>query len=372
LNSRTWKIFIVSVAAVTALANCSTTDRTRRGYLRAHAQTFNAPPVRPVIVVAGFGVTRLIDPETNRYVWGTPRSLWRTQYPDDLDLPAEGSDRLLPRGWVGSRGPVNTGWQLSIALRKFGGYTDGRDLYPFFYDWRRSARDSATALAQLVARVRADHGGAKVDLVTHSAGALVAVTYVKLGGGSDAVENLVLIAPAHGGVIDAFRVFVRPEKLIRREFKPVVVATWPFIFELLPEDGRVFIDEAGHALPRDLWNASDWPYDVRAPLARARALRDELRTTPIPSATRVTVIAGDCVPTARRVLQRREGTYAFYPEDLLPGERALTGVLFEPGDGTVPISSARAEAAPELVCDGHQGIASDPNVHRALVRRLRE
>jgi pimeloyl-ACP methyl ester carboxylesterase len=325
-----------------------------------------------VIVVAGFGVTRLFDPETGHYVWGTPRSLWRTEYPDNLDLPPEGRDRLVPRGWVGSRGPVNTGWQLSIALEKFGGYQQGRDLYPFFYDWRRSARDSAAALAELVARVRREHGGAKVDLVTHSAGALVATTYVKLAGGGADVEHLILVAPVRRGVIDAFRVFVRPEKLIRREFSPAVVVTWPFIFELLPEDGHVFVDEDGQPLARDLWNPADWQFDVTRQLASARSLRDALRSTPMPPDVHVTVIAGDCVPTARRILQRRDHSYAFYPQDLRPTEQRLAGVLFEPGDGTIPVSSARDEVEPELVCDGHQGIAADPQVHRAILRRLRE
>jgi hypothetical protein len=110
------------VAALLALAHCSTpfqtTDRTRRGYLRANAAALGAP-ARPVIVIAGFGVTRLFDPVTGRYVWGTPRSVWRTGQPDELDLDAK--DRLVPRGWVGSRGPINTGWQLAIGLRKFGG-----------------------------------------------------------------------------------------------------------------------------------------------------------------------------------------------------------------------------------------------------------
>ncbi|HEY0144484.1 MAG TPA: alpha/beta fold hydrolase [Thermoanaerobaculia bacterium] len=359
----------MSIAAAAALAHCSTpfstTDRTRRGYLRENARMFDGPPERPVIVVAGFGVTRLIDPETDRYVWGTPRSMWHTRYPDDLDLPAEGKDRLIPRGWVGSRGPVNIGWQLSIALQKYGGYQEGADLHPFFYDWRLSARDTSVQLAQLVEKVR---GNGKVDIVAHSAGALVALAYVKLRGGEH-VENLILIAPASGGVVDAFRVFVRPEKLIRREFKPEVVATWPFIFELLPEEGRVFVDEQGRPLERDLWDPGAWPFDVRHQLTNARTLREELRSTP--ANTNVTVLAGDCVPTATKILQRGDGTYAFYPDDLRPHEKPLAKLLFEPGDGTIPVSSARSAGEPALFCDGHQGIAADPNVHRALVRRLR-
>ncbi|MEA2464042.1 MAG: hypothetical protein QOJ98_1789 [Acidobacteriota bacterium] len=347
------------MAALVALAHCSTpfqtTDRTRRGYLRANAATLGMPQ-RPVIVIAGFGVTRLLDPVTGRYVWGTPRSVWRTGYPDDLDLDA--ADRLVPRGWVGSRGPINTGWQLSIGLRKFGGYTEGADLYPFHYDWRRSARDNARLLGELIERVR---NGGKVDLVTHSAGALVALAY-----SGEQVENIVMVAPPRHGVVDAFRVFVHPERFIRRTFAAETVATWPFIFELLPDDGRVFIDEDGRPLDRDLWDPASWPLDVRAQLEAAHAFRDELRTKTVNA--RLTVIAGDCVPTAKRILQRRDGTFAFYPGELRDDERPLASLLFEPGDGTVPVSSAGAAM---LFCDGHQGIAADPSVHRAVIRALR-
>jgi hypothetical protein len=369
LNSRTWKIFI-SVCAIAALAHCNTTDRTRRGYLRANAARLGAPP-RPVIVIAGFGVTRLVDPVTGRHVWGTARAVWQREFPDDLDL--DPNDRLVPVGWVGSRGPINTGWQLSIGLRKFGGYTLDRDLYPFYYDWRRSARHNARLLGELIERVR---NGGKVDLVTHSAGAIVARAL-----DSPHVENIVLVAPVQQGSLEAFRVFMRPERFIRRTFTPDIVATWPFVFELLPENGRVFVDEQGRPLDRDLWDPKTWPVDVSEQLASARAFRDELvedrqscLSCPRGQAGLpvLHVIAGDCVPTAVRVLARRDGTYAFYPSDLRENEQHLRDVLFEPGDGTVPVSSAKAGGEAMLFCDGHQGIAADPSVHRAIIRALRE
>jgi hypothetical protein len=126
-----------------ALAHCNTTDRTRRAYLRANAATIGKP-ARPAIVIAGFGVTRLVDPVTKRHVWGTPRAVWRTQYEDDLDL--DPNDRLVPAGWVGSRGPINTGWQLEIGLRKFGGYTAGVDVLPFRYSsTKKGSRSIATS-----------------------------------------------------------------------------------------------------------------------------------------------------------------------------------------------------------------------------------
>jgi len=368
-SARTWKIFIVGVCAV-ALAHCNTTDRTRRAYLRANAATL-AKPARPVIVIAGFGVTRLVDPLTGRHVWGTPRAVWRTHYEDDLDLDA--NDRLVPAGWVGSRGPINTGWQLAIALRKFGGYTKDVDLFPFYYDWRRSARDNAHQLDNLIERVR---GSGRVDLVTHSAGAIVA-----LAAESEHVEKIVMIAPVQRGSVEAFRVFVRPERFIRRTFTPEMVATWPFVFELLPEDGRVFVDEQGKLLDDDLWDPETWQRragfsatshagGLKPALRHARAFRKGLHTRK-PRA-RVTVIAGDCVPTAIRVLARRDGTYAFYPSDLREHEKHLARILFEPGDGTAPVSSAKAGGEAMLFCSGHQGLAADPSVHRAMIRALRE
>jgi hypothetical protein len=365
----------MTLCVVLLLVSC-TTDRTRRGYLENLAQT-SGEPERIVIVVPGFGVTRLFDPTANRYVWGTPRTTMHTQYADDLDLPHEGTDRLVPRGFVGSRGPVNVGWQLTEALRKYGRYERDATVFAFEYDWRLPARANAARLSALIARVSPDR---PVDIVTHSAGSFVALAYVKLLGGGTRVENLVMIAPARRGVVDAFRIFVRPERFLRRRFAADMVATWPSVAELLPDDGRFLVDEKGAARPFDAWDAASWSGIVpvsrhsqfTALLEAARDFRSQLRETPMPAGVRVTVIAGDCVPTAKRVLARSDGTFAFYRNELRSGEASLAPRLFEPGDGTVPVSSAAAEAGPLLFCDGHQGLATDPNVHRAVIRTLRE
>ncbi len=328
-----------------------------------------------MVIIPGFGVTRLFDPVTHRYVWGTGRATMQTKYEDDLDLPIDGHDRLVPKGYVGSRGPINIGWQLREGLRKFGRYTPDRDVFPFYYDWRLSAGENAGELDELVERIRRESGSRSVDLVTHSAGAIVALTYVKLGAGASKVNHLILIAPTLKGVIDAFRVLVRPEHFLRRVFLAEMVVTWPFVAELLPEDGRFLVDEHGRTMNHDLWSAEGWKQIQRAAphqLAAARSLRDALRSHPMPPQIRVSVIAGDCVATARRVLMRNDGSFVFYPSELLPAERFLEPILFEPGDGTVPISSAVTDSEAMIVCDGHQGIAADPTVHRAIIRTLRE
>jgi hypothetical protein len=383
LNSRIWKIFIVVVAL--AVAQC-TTDHTRRGYLRDIAEEYDAP-ARPVIIIPGFGVTRLLDPVRNRLVWGTAHAMAKTHYDDDLDLPIDddgkpGHDRLVPDRFAGSRGPVNIAWHLQDGLRRYGRYTPERDVFAFAYDWRLGAMENAARLGGLVARVQHATGARKVDLVTHSAGAIVGLTYVKLAGGAANVEHLIMLAPVQRGVVDGLRVFVRPERFFRRSFTPEMVSTWPFITELLPEDGRFLVDERGHILDRNLWEPRAWSDLLRLDerhrrafaysLAHARAFRDRLKNAPMPASIDVRVIAGDCVPTARRVLLRDDGTFAFYRGDLRPGEEQLAPALFEPGDGTVPASSAKNGRDAELFCDGHQGIATDPNVIRSIVRTLRE
>jgi hypothetical protein len=343
-----------------------TTDRTRRGYLLDIAERLD-PPQRDVIVIPGFGVTRLFDPIAGRYVWGTARNMMRTDYEDDLDL--DQNDRLVPTGYAGSRGPVNVGWQLTEALRKYGRYEPHRNVHPFYYDWRRSARENASRLAQFIDQVA---GNRKVDLVTHSAGALIALTYVKLQDGGDRVDRLVMIAPPRRGVVDAFRVFVRPERFLRREFTPETVSTWPFVYELLPDDGRFVVDSHGERTAFDAWDHATWPVPVNpALLEDARRFRDDLASARLPAGIRAIVLAGDCVPTARHVLRRDEGTYVFYLDELTGGEGHLAGEIFEPGDGTVLVSSAAGGIETRLFCDGHQGIATDPNVHRAILRALR-
>lgn len=332
-------------------------------------------------------MTRLLDPVRNRLVWGTAHAMARTHYDDDLDLPIGddgtlGHDRLVPDRFAGSRGPVNIAWHLQEGLRRFGRYTPERDVFAFAYDWRLDAMENTARLGELVARVQRETGARKVDIVTHSSGSIVALAYVKLAGGGANVEHLIMVAPVQRGVVDAFRVFVRPERFFRRSFTPEMVSTWPFITELLPEDGRFLVDEKDRLIDRNLWAPRAWNDLVMLDsrhrralefsLTHARTLRDRLKNAPMPAGIDVRVLAGDCVPTARHVLARADHSFAFYPSDLRPGEEQLARTLFEPGDGTVPVSSATNGAAAELFCDGHQGIATDPNTIRSIVRTLRE
>ena len=425
---RTKPLLILILLLSALVTGCGMTRASRSSYLTSLAP-YLEPPARPVIVIPGVGVTRLFDPVTQYFVWGTARNVLHTRYAEDLDLPIDLTtllpvrDRLVPRGYVGSRSPINIGWRLSSALVRYGRYEDkpgsnGKPtVYSLVYDFRLSSTESAKSLDRLIEKIRKQHGdpSLKVDLVAHSAGGLVALTYLKLGiapvedpaswdeGSRQAaakIGRVVLIATPQTGTADALRLLHRPERFVLRLIPQEMISTFPSMLEMLPEDGRFLLDEQGNVIEADLWKAESWKhlelglfipsvarrirlesspehYDllVRSfsrSLDRARRLRDALRRE-IPEGVVVESVAGDCVPTAHHALRRTDGTLAFYRSELRPAEKPLIERMVESGDGSVTVTSATGGdlARAALFCDGHQALASDPHVHRAMIRVLR-
>lgn len=409
-----------ALASAMVLSGCMTYNGPRRAYM--HQLTEYLPePARPVIVIPGFGNSRLYDPVDDKLVWGLGRNLVHTRYSDDLDLPVDpealefSSDRLVPDGgFAGSRAPFNIAFTLSSALREYGRYVDGHDepggrgaVHAFAYDWRLSATTNARRLDEMIDSIRSQCQAPtpRVDLVAHSAGGLIALAYLKLGGlGPEAsseqldlaasraaskVASVTLIGVPQRGTNEAVRALARGEKLIRRDLTTMMMSSFPALPELLPADGRVFIDEQGDPVDLDVWEPKTWEalgYAIwkGSPSAetrlaftrsfeRARRLRDLLQRRPMPAGVRQNVIAGDCVPTAARILLRSDRTLAFYPSELAGDEKRLGSLMFVPGDGSIEARSAVIDPRiGQVFCAGHHGIVSDPSVHRALVRNLVE
>jgi len=114
--------------------------------------------------------------------------------------------------------------------------------FPFPYDWRNSNSTQTATLHQYIANIRQLHGGAKVDIVAHSMGGLLARRYI-LDYGSDDINHLVTVgSPFWGapkaiqyllvggffgvGLIDAYNNAAMIETL----------PTLPGVHELLPSD----------------------------------------------------------------------------------------------------------------------------------------
>ncbi|MBF6271961.1 MULTISPECIES: triacylglycerol lipase [Nocardia] len=121
----------------------------------------------------------------------------------------------------GTGGGAQTNWGVYAPLLANEGYC----VYSLTYGaydlpWPLSAiggmrpiEDSSAQLAELVDRVLAATGAAKVDLIAHSQGNLVGNYFVKRLGGSDKVDKFVAIAApwlgTFGPVIDPAREFAR-------------------------------------------------------------------------------------------------------------------------------------------------------------------
>ncbi len=420
-------------AACLLLISCGGTSNNVKGKYLADSADFTRPPVRPVIIMTGFGQMKLYDPITRRNVWGTAHTMVQTRWADDLDLPVDprtarvGTDRLIARGFAGSRSSVNHAWHLGRVLETYAGYEAADDhlspleqepksLYRLSYDFRLSATDNARHLDRFIEEIRQVHHNPslQVDLVTHSLGGIVALTYLKIGTATldepsqwqegsmraaSKIRNAVLLAAPQEGTVDAFRVMVQSERFALRVLFPEWSALFPSLVEILPSDGRVLIAEDGSLIEGSLWNVATWrrlelsifnpsirermiertsleEYHIHTLafeklLHRGQLLRKALQR-PIPAGIGMEIIASDCVPTTRRVLLRQDRSLAFYRDELKPSEATLASRMFEPGDGSITVASATA-SRPEnasLVCDGHQGMALDPSVHRAIIRTL--
>jgi pimeloyl-ACP methyl ester carboxylesterase len=165
----------------------------------------SARPQRPLILVPGLLGSRLCrpdpaDPSKTQVVWGTLAAL--RQFPTiRLSNDRGATDPIKPCGIL--REIVFLGLYTqdfyAPAIRHLEqiGYREGRELFIFDYDWRRSIFDNAVVLDRFV-REKAPDG--QVDILGHSMGALVARIYA-MHSGSDKVARLFSAgAPFYGSV----------------------------------------------------------------------------------------------------------------------------------------------------------------------------
>ena len=87
---------------------------------------------------------------------------------------------------------------LSVFAQAYAKEFGEENVYNFSYDWRISPIDSAEALDQYIQNIQEDLGVKKVNVVAHSMGANVVLSYLYNFGGKS-INNLVFSAPAWQG-----------------------------------------------------------------------------------------------------------------------------------------------------------------------------
>jgi pimeloyl-ACP methyl ester carboxylesterase len=211
-----------------------------------------------VIVVPGIMGSTLVEAESGKTLWGFDQagswvSAWTTGSTLER-LAVTGDERA---GVVGRVRPVGLLRFPAFApiLQGFEPYTDlvagiGRvvadrgAVCEFAYDWRLSVEHNARELAKTVdwhlGRWRAHpkgSAGAKVVLVAHSMGGLIARYYTNVLGGADHVRTTVTLGTPYYGAVKAAHVLAcgrgGPVPLPHRRLQRLAV-TMPGLYDLLP------------------------------------------------------------------------------------------------------------------------------------------
>ncbi len=100
--------------------------------------------------------------------------------------------------------PITHTYDNLVGSFKANGYIDGQSLFPFPYDWEKSNVDTAILLKQKIADVRAVCGCAKVDIVAHSMGGLIARQYIQSVDYQNDVDQIIFLGTPHLGSVFAY------------------------------------------------------------------------------------------------------------------------------------------------------------------------
>lgn len=369
-----------------------------------------------VIVVPGILGSRLTRWEGSKLV--TVWDLSLATLPGVLKAFAGGSLRLdshdgLPRDDVTARGlfrnqllPGLIGVDDYDALTGALGRVASREgqVLPFAYDWRASNRHSAAALQAFASdalrdwRARSGASHAKLWLVCHSMGGLVARYYCEQLGGAADVRTVVTFGTPYDGAMKALDKLSNGMTVAGLLDLSALVRSLPSVYELLPLYDAVRVGAAGEPLQMhpvasffDLdCCGGDLPTPTglqrlpgleREALRRALQFHHALRTPidlrmkqgqPPPYALQAFFNRAQPTPVSGHWLDGRLSVHESYPE--VEGGRVVHAI--ERGDGTVPSfaalppdwgDSATAIALPDM----HAAIQSNESALGTLCNWMR-
>jgi pimeloyl-ACP methyl ester carboxylesterase len=337
-----------------------------------------ATPNRPLVFIPGLLGSRLCrpnpaNPSEPTVVWGTLGAVF--SFPTLRLVHAAGAkaDDVKPCGLLREVAYLGVFTQevYGPIIRHLEqvGYREGRDLFVFDYDWRRSVFDNAQALDDFV-RARVPDAGRRVDILAHSLGGLVARVYAVKLGGSARIGRLMSAGTPFLGSVKVFESVEEGWGVANHLLGGIAafrrnMLSFPSIFELAARygaccDGVVTGTPAFAVFDAKAWRALGWegvdPADMPDLAAASERVR-ELATivgTPLPAGVEEVMLLGVDQRTPHRFgLEQRGGTATV---------RMRT--TWE-GDGTVPRESAtiaRATVYSTSFAD-HERILQDPQVN---------
>ena len=236
------------------------------------------PARRPVVFVPGLMGSELwLGSER---LWPNPRLIISNvevyALPGDPRIEARGilNDVVIVPNLIQLRQYSGLGDYLVSGL----GYTRGKDLLEFGYDWRHDIRLAAQRLAEAIERWQVQ---APITIIAHSLGTLVTRYYVERLGGKQFVERIILMGGPHYGTPAGLASILSGPGILPfgmgAEKMRDVLATFPSAYQILPTYACA-VDQGGSRI--DLLKEEWWLPERQRPLLRAaRSFRRELGTT---------------------------------------------------------------------------------------------
>lgn len=260
-------------------------------------------------------------------------------------------------------------------------YTPAPDasLFPFPYDWRRDNRAAARRLERFVAQQlpvwrRGGGGpGAKLILIGHSMGGMIARYYLEVLGGHEHARALYTFGTPHRGSLNALSSLVNGQKIAWIDVSPAL-RSFTSTYQLLPTYDVVERDGAflSVAAIGDIGGLSQ----AKAAAARAQ-FHDPIRAAALARAD----AASDYVYTAIVGTQQPTNQAARLVGGRLSVDQGLPSLLRqrsypEFGDGTVPLYAAmppgaRADTLQRVyVAEGHAALQNNAAMQRHLLQSM--
>ena len=205
-----------------------------------------------IVLVPGIGGSALVARDGTR-LWGLPAAeLVRALY-DEAHLSRMRVDKAHPDDGIKPDGLVRFAiipglWGVEPygdLLTRVGSTvaTDKHAVISFSYDWRRSVAEAAAELGKRARNhlrdwQRAGHADARLTLVCHSMGGLVARYFVDVLGGGEIVRRVITLGTPFWGAVRAFQALdtggILPLGLGKGHLRDLL-RTLPSVYELLPQ-----------------------------------------------------------------------------------------------------------------------------------------
>ncbi|MFH1832817.1 MAG: hypothetical protein ABH816_01435 [Candidatus Levyibacteriota bacterium] len=177
------------------------------------------PSKTPLIFIPGIGGSELKTTEAVN--WSKPDghggtfthnySSGENVWVNNIEAIKPGNDdyfdvlRMQPDGQTSEANLVLTGnvydgaYGSAINFFTSNGYTLNQDLFVFPYDWRKDVSETAPLLDQKIEQIKQQTGSAKVDIVAHSLGGLVARNYITDSARAQKVRKLITLGTPNLG-----------------------------------------------------------------------------------------------------------------------------------------------------------------------------